>query len=208
MKLFDSNNINPVEDDDKYHNLDYIKEVLEGDNENELKKVQEVQGWTNDEINLYSQFAKLRKEAIAMCSRELEERKKNNISPSEEELSMGIFREMLEPQVRNAVLLLRKKGYNSFESGFYDFDTQIIGFENKILEKYLPNEDLVENLKKDKVDLIIEADSITLKFREFKNIEEIEKIWEKVEKDFPDLGKEARLSNIQNAKMFREKYLN
>ncbi len=210
MKLFDPNKIqiSNEEDDDRYHNLDYIQEVLEGNDEGELKKVQEVQGWSDGQVELFGQFAKLRREAIGVCSSELEERKKNGTPPSDEELSMGAFVEVIEPQVRDTVLALRRKGYNSFESGFYDFDTQEIGFENNVLERYSPSEDLVDSLEKEKVELIVEADSISLKFREFRDIGIIKELWERVEKDLPDLGREAEQAEIQGAEMFRRKYVN
>ncbi len=51
---------------------------------------------------------------------ELNRRKLENPKPTLEELFMGVYVENLEKQTREAVLILRKKGYDTIESGFGD----------------------------------------------------------------------------------------
>jgi len=43
----------------------------------------------------------------------------NNPLPTREELRIGMFYEMLEPQVRNAVFVMNRKGYRTSSSGFW-----------------------------------------------------------------------------------------
>ncbi len=53
---------------------------------------------------------------------ELQERVKSNPHPTEQEVAMGAFREGLEPQVRQALETMFKKGYSTSSSGFYGED--------------------------------------------------------------------------------------
>jgi hypothetical protein len=63
-------------------------------------------------------FRTLRHTAIEQAQRETAERIKNNPTPTTGEDEMGAFIEMLEPQVRDAVLMFREKGYATESSGF------------------------------------------------------------------------------------------
>ncbi len=60
----------------------------------------------------------LRKEIHEKMRKELTERLKENPIPSEDEIYITVFREMLEPQVRDAVFVFRRKGYTPESSGF------------------------------------------------------------------------------------------
>jgi len=192
---------------DKYHNLDYINDVLVSKNKEEVENVQKIQGWTDGETELYSFMAKLRKEAVDQSVRELEERKEKGIPPTEEELSMGAFAETIEPQVRETVLALRKKGYNTFESGFYNFADQRIGFIDNDLESFEASEELRKKLKEEGVKLLVEDYVVSMEFSEKKDLEIIKKLWQMVENDLPNLGYKASPSTIGLAENFREKYL-
>jgi hypothetical protein len=46
-------------------------------------------------------------------------RLKDNPTPTEEELYMGAFKEWLEPQVRDAIPEMYRKGYGTVSSGFH-----------------------------------------------------------------------------------------
>lgn len=63
-------------------------------------------------------FSELRKQSHAQIERETAERVKVNPKPSEAEINAGAFPEMLEPQVRDAIFQMRKKGYATESSGF------------------------------------------------------------------------------------------
>lgn len=58
--------------------------------------------------------------------RELENRLRHNPDPTAEELHMGAFEQQIEPQVRYAVLELRKRGYNTASSGYHALSEQAI----------------------------------------------------------------------------------
>jgi hypothetical protein len=63
--------------------------------------------------------AEFRSEVRERGKQELKERLETNPMPTEEEVEMGFFPEMLEPQVREAVIRLRQKGYDTRSSGFF-----------------------------------------------------------------------------------------
>lgn len=64
------------------------------------------------------QMQALREEIHRQIEEEERVRTKYNPHPTEEELQIGAFREMLEPQVRDAIFTMIQKGYIPESSGF------------------------------------------------------------------------------------------
>ncbi len=73
---------------------------------------------------LRRQFSKLRKETHAAMKNEERARLTHNPQPTEDELFMGAFKEWLEPQLRDAVSVMYKKGYTTESSGFHGSKTE------------------------------------------------------------------------------------
>lgn len=69
--------------------------------------------------NLNDQWQQLREETVTRTESELTSRIHTNPHPTELETRIGAFIEELEPQVRNAVETMAKKGYTTASSGFY-----------------------------------------------------------------------------------------
>jgi hypothetical protein len=63
-------------------------------------------------------FSELRKAVHQTIDLATEKRLKENPVPTEEEIMIGAFAEMLEPQVREAIFIFFKKGYPTESSGF------------------------------------------------------------------------------------------
>ncbi|UEM12418.1 hypothetical protein J4G43_049895 [Bradyrhizobium barranii subsp. barranii] len=72
-----------------------------------------------DPETLRSQFGVLRRQIHQFMETEEETRLKENPKPTEEEIYMAAFKEWLEPQVRDAIALMYRKGYASQSSGFH-----------------------------------------------------------------------------------------
>ncbi|MDD4989499.1 MAG: hypothetical protein PHV42_03690, partial [Candidatus Pacebacteria bacterium] len=90
-----------------------------------------------------------REDALSQSHRDLNDRLKNNPIGSEQELRMGVYLEELEPQVREAVSELEKRGWLTFESGFRNLvkGSQYLGFHKEAnLKSYTLPKDLYENL--------------------------------------------------------------
>ena len=71
-----------------------------------------------EQKKLFEKLNQLREEAHAQIEKETEERKRDNPKPTEDEILAGVFREMIEPQVRDALFKMYKKGYSTESSGF------------------------------------------------------------------------------------------
>lgn len=71
-----------------------------------------------EQEKLFKDLERLREEAHAQTEKETKERIKNNPKPTEEEILAGAFREMIEPQVRDALFEMYRKGYSTESSGF------------------------------------------------------------------------------------------
>ena len=82
----------------------------------------------NHQERLSEQFAQLRERTHQSMKIEEEMRLRENPKPSEEELYMAAFKEWLEPQARDAIYEMYKKGYATLSSGFHgeDHDVQTI----------------------------------------------------------------------------------
>lgn len=72
----------------------------------------------NPEMEKLQQFAELRRATHEHMEEEIAERIRSNPQPSEDELLAGAFREMIEPQVRDALFECYRKGYTTESSGF------------------------------------------------------------------------------------------
>ena len=130
---------------------------------------------------------------------------------TEEELAAGVYKEQLEAHVRDAVFELRRKGYNTFESGFDNLakGTHSIGFDP------IPPEKLTELSKSLKalsietlsIDIVDEGDRQKIVITPEKNMDitELKVVWDKIAGTVPSVGPKAGNSDIQSAQMFREK---
>jgi len=113
--------------------------------------------------------------------------------------------EMIEPQVRNAVLALRRKGYSTYESGFYDENFQVISCQDKPFTNYVFPEAFVASLKSKGVEItIIDDEMIQLKFDRFMDLAEIKQIWDDIAEILPPLGRPAEPSQTGFARNFRD----
>ena len=152
----------------------------------------------------------LRKAAIEQSEVDFGNRLSENLYASDEELRAGVYKELLEPQVREAVFALRQKGYDTFESGFEDLvaGNQYIGFAKnseqpisidiKTLNEQLKEKGVVANFSEsdDRYMLSIEADK-NLSLDEWKSV------WVKVAEVLP-----ARAGDVKataGAEQFAEK---
>ena len=152
-----------------------------------------------------------------------EKRKKTSPLASDEEYNAGVYKDSLEFQVSDAVFILRKKGYNTFESGFGDLVTgeQMVGFwqEDFDTEPFVP-ETLRRALIEKGVNIELEKEGDVEPPPEKKryqillipmgdklpSLEEWKEIWDLVAKEMPIIseGSEPINDNTLISKSFRE----
>lgn len=138
-----------------------------------------------------------RKEAYKEMTESLKTRLEKEPLATQEELNAGVYKEYLEPQVRDAAFAMMKKGYVTFESGFYktENNSQYIGFaKNPEFEKFEFPADVLSDFAEGEVeikkaaepdrDMIVLIPSKQLTLKEWKDI------WDKLIEILPEVKPE------------------
>lgn len=152
-------------------------------------------------------FARLRRDAINASDAATIERERNNPRATAEEISLGAYAERLEPQTRDAVLALRRKGYPTFESGFSALDVQNVRFEEEIpeLRDFVAPSDLAEMFLAHGATLGIEPKRVWFSFSKPLSLDEMRLLWIALAKAMPDLKHSAPPMSLPAAEGFRDK---
>ena len=187
------------------NNEDILTRILESGTLEELEQVRDFHKLTFEQMKLFSQYAKLRKQTREQMWEQVKERENQNPTPTQEELEMGCYIESIEPQVRAAVLNLRRKGYATYESGFHNFKGQKIGFEKKHLENFRLPKNLIHELELKGIIVKINSDSLAFSCSRYLELEELKEIWKQIENILPDLQKPAEPCKLRAAQSFRER---
>jgi hypothetical protein len=148
-------------------------------------------------------FEKLKYSVQKKMLNEITKRKTKNPHFNKIELNLGLFVEELEPQVRQAVLKLYKKGYSTDISGFMNNSgEQMIEGDFQLEEK------IINKLKSIGVHVETNPSGYTrIHFLpEQANISKIRKKWDKIVSLIPDKHRYASASMTRKAREFRSKY--
>lgn len=186
-------------------NEEVVNRLLTSGSSPDLEKLKEFHQWNDRQIEIFSYFGKLRQETHKKIEEEVKIRRENNPFASEEELEMGAYWEAIEPQVREAVADLRKKGYHTFESGFSFWNKQQIHFENRQEKLIQLPEEIKQNLEGRGVIFKAEPDSIAFSCEKPLTLEELKSVWETIIKFVPDLEKKVEPNQTPAAESFRIK---
>jgi len=195
----------PLSEQEDLNNLEVSTRIFESGTPEELSCLKTFFNLTDNQMDLFSHYIKLRKKTVEACWASVEAREVENPQATEVEVSMGAYVENIEPQVRGAVLSLREKGYATYESGFYGENVQLISFEEDQVVDYSPSDVLRDFLEEQGVVISVEPNSVGLSFDKKLSLQEIKGVWEKVSGDLPDLGQPVGSCELQAAVMFREK---
>ncbi len=189
-------------------NEEIIEKILLKGNSKDLEELREFHKWSPEEIKLFRNFAKLRAETHEKMGENLKERVLNNPEPTKEEESLCVYKEEIEPQVLDAVMLMRKKGYDTYESGFYGSNKQRIGFNEDYLEKFELPEEAIESAKEKRIEIKIESDAIEFFCNEYLDLEKMKEFWDKISQAMPDLDKPAEVRSDEASKSFKKRIEN
>ncbi|MBI4067549.1 hypothetical protein HY407_04145 [Candidatus Gottesmanbacteria bacterium] len=126
-----------------------------------------------------------------------------NPIPDEKELKMGVFVEMIEPQVRDAILQLNKKGYTTDASGFMNKANSQIIDGDFIVSKFVIAKLRDEGVRVETNHSGYTRLSFTPSVAKIRNIKDQ---WLKIVSFLPDKGKSSDPSMTQKAREFRIKY--
>ncbi len=148
----------------------------------------------------------LRERVHAEIKVKLEERIRNNPHPTDEEIMIGAFWEEIEPQVRDAIKELHRKGYPTFSSGFWgQGDKQVIeGWFGTRFEEDEKTADCLHKLGTGYLSFpsVLEFEPDT------DDLADIAKRWQEIVAVLPDRGTPLRGIFYRNvgSEEFRKKY--
>ncbi len=179
----------PEGEQEDLDNEEVVSRILEGDDKDKIEKLRVYYNFSEEKISLCQHFAKLRKKTIQEMRRALEKRVLEYPELSKEEEGLCCYNEEIEPHVLNAVTLMRKKGYDTYESGFGGLNNQRIGVDdNSMVGVELPV-DVLDFAKNNKVEIELVPDGIWLYCNRNMDIGELKEIWDKIAEALPDLGR-------------------
>jgi len=114
-------------------------------------------GGSDTEIELFLTRAERRRQIIDEGHAAFRTRVQHTPFPTNEELALGTYLEFIEPQVRDAVLMLRAKGYRTISSGFGSLkhDEQAIVFQRDELQACAFSSDELNRLTEQGVECLI-----------------------------------------------------
>jgi len=169
-----------------------VTRILEVGTPEEIESLREKFDISPKKIKLFEQFSKLRRKILNESDKALQKRKQENPMMTRDEEKMGIYFEAIEPQVLNAVRILRGKGYKTISSGFYGDNRQRISFnETNVSNDFEMPENLLDFLKQKKMEIYFEPDEIVLTCNQFLDVNELTEVWNKVAEVMPDVFQES-----------------
>lgn len=183
-----------------FHDLDLVRQVMVSGAPDQLERLKSFlleKGVSKKQIEVSIKLQKLRDKIHRDDLVELRSRANTNTEPTPEELNPGAYIEMLESPVREAILSMRRKGYNTYYSGFHYFNYQLVGFAEPL--NFTP--EVIEQLQ---------VIGIKIKKRELQfechsdDLELLKDQWNKIADILPDLGHPA--SSASRAKQFQREY--
>ncbi|MFH1712555.1 MAG: hypothetical protein ABH846_04975 [Patescibacteria group bacterium] len=193
-----------TEEERKFRDAQYLQEVFASGDQDEIAEIQAFYQLNNEQVALFQHNAQLRERLHKDLAQDLARRKEENLAPTEEELKMGTFIEGLEPQVRDAVIKLRAKGYSTWESGFMGFEgIQRISFNEPRLADYQPPKDLVDNLSEMGIELIVEPNVVAFKCSRQLRAEDLKSAWDLIAAAMPTFDDPTKPSKVRAAEDFR-----
>lgn len=140
-------------------------------------------------------------EALTGVYYALEDRLAANPHPTQHELDMGVFEEEIQPQVRDAILLMREKGYdtgNVLHAGFLHKDP-----EQQTMNLFTPlSEGEVSLLQAN--GFVVEESRLSFRPEDSTDLGGVKSTWDLLASLLPDRGEPAGPALFGNAVKFRE----
>ncbi|MDO8425464.1 MAG: hypothetical protein Q7T01_03045 [bacterium] len=195
----------PTEAGDDFTNIDAVDEALASD---DAKRVAAVRAWlttrggmTDREVDASIATERLRRSVHDAMRIEHGARIARDPKPTPEEWSMGAFVESVEPQVRQAVRTLRRKGYNTMSSGFWGFHYQSTRFAEPVRDAL--DAETLQRL----AELGAEVHEQSIRFScAQQDLAQIAERWNAIADVLPDLGRPASDTDHGAAQTFRQRY--
>lgn len=148
-------------------------------------------------------FEIMKFKVVESVNKQVKSRKLKKPQATDTELSLGVYLERIEPQVRPAVLMINRKGHSTDVSGFMEaIDSQSLAGDFILEDEY------IERIRK--LDVSIETNPSGYTVLQFKpeeaDIEAIRKKWISIASIFPVTGRKADPSMTRKAREFRQRF--
>ncbi|MEM4271050.1 MAG: hypothetical protein QXO70_03075 [Candidatus Pacearchaeota archaeon] len=124
--------------------LEIIEKILLSGSPQEIEDLKNFYNLNKDQIEMFRFFVKMSNAVHLQMRENFKKRILINPEPTEEEWEMGVYIEEIEPQVIEAVRIMRKKGYDTYESGFYGPEKQRIGLRGEELKGVVLSQDIIK----------------------------------------------------------------
>lgn len=187
-------------------NAEIIEYILRKGTDEELRRLAEFHKLSPEQIDHLRFDERERERSHTIAQTDKDQRMAENPHPTEDELLMGAFIEQIEPHVRDAVKMLRKKGYATWESGYVGGAAQRISFNQEALDDFAFPAELVESLLDQGITVDVGNEMIEMRSSKPMALDDWKRVWDKVAEALPDLGKPAAASMTGAAQDFREQY--
>jgi hypothetical protein len=184
---------------------DGIFRVLESGSPQSLRDLADLYGFSDADITFYRSYVRLRAQTLEEMRPILKRRIASHPAATSEEFALGVYRERLEPQVRDAVLALFKKGYTTISSGFEWLDRQHILFAKDYLRSFVIPTATLQSLEQRGVVPVVRPNSIGFELYRTMTLQEIKEIWDILAAALPPLEHPPGPSLTKVARLFRSR---
>ncbi len=174
------------------NNEEVVDKILVEGTPEQIEKLRAHYNLSPEQIDSWVYYGKLRDKVLRERRENFKQRIQTNPEPTEEEWQMGAYKEEIEPQVSGAVMSLRKKGYDTYESGFYGPEMQRIGFYGEPLQNFQLSRETQDLIKAKGFEVKILPDGIELYYGRKLELDELQEVWDQIAQDLPDLGHPAK----------------
>lgn len=159
-----------------------------------------------ERMELVRSLAHQRRRHVEQAHKEAKERIAKNPKATDEEYTLGIYREWIEPPSRDAVFTLHKKRYPTYESGFGGAENQNIRFNPVVpeLESYIPSEAVQSAFQEMGAKLSINQEVVSFTMTKFLSDEDLKRLWDLLVEDMPTLSMQGKHRNLQRRSDFRQ----
>ena len=190
---------------DYMYNEEYAMRIFEIGTPDEIEQYRIFHNLTSEQIDLMRYYVGLRSATHKQMRKEKSQREITHPIATQEELSMGAYQEAIEPQVRDAMMAMRRKGYTTRTSGFGGLYSQSVRFDQLHLQEWHASDNLRGALQKKNINLRVKPDAIVFDCERALSIDEVKEAWNLIADALPDLGAVASQTAHPAAESFRKR---
>jgi hypothetical protein len=172
-------------------NMEVIEQILVSGTDEEMHMLCTFHNIDREHCEQARYFSRMRDTLIKQSRDGYLQRMKDGPAPDIEERSAGLYREMIEEPARNAVFMMRQKGYPTYASGFIGFD----GGQHIAIDKPLfpPLKEDVQRILEQRYAITFQNTSTRIQFipQHRLSVQDIMAIYDAIAEALPDLGEPA-----------------